>query len=79
MSVRQIIGVAAAACVACCVGPIVGVLGAVAAAGVLSTIWIGLVGVTTALAAITTLIDDVCCRRRCQPVNRGEACRGVRS
>ena len=62
MSVRQIIGLAAAAYVACCIGPIVGVLGAVAAAGVLSSIWIGLFGAAIAVGAITAMV--VLLRRR---------------
>ena len=51
MSARQIIGLATAACVACCIGPIIGVLGAVAAAGIFSTIWTGLFGVAIAVGA----------------------------
>ena len=65
MSARQIIGLAAAACVACCIGPIIGVLGAVAAAGILSTFWIGLFGVAIAAGAITATAVVRRRRNRC--------------
>lgn len=69
MSVRQIIGLAAAACVACCIGPIVGVLGAVAAAGILSTLWIGLFGAVIGVGATTAMA--IIRRRRNRCVARG--------
>ena len=69
MSARQIIGLATAACVACCIGPIVGVLGAVAAAGILSTLWIGLFGVVIGVGATTAMA--IVRRRRNRCVARG--------
>ena len=36
MNARQVVGVAALACLACCIGPILGVLGGIAALGVSS-------------------------------------------
>jgi hypothetical protein len=54
---------AAAACAACCIGPIVGVLGGIAALGLVSTLLIGAAGVVIAAAA-TTLAVPVYRRRR---------------
>jgi hypothetical protein len=42
--------------VACCVGPILAVLGAIAALGVISTIFIGAVGLLPVAAAIVAVI-----------------------
>ena len=53
---KPILGVAAAACVACCIGPILAVLGAIAALGVLSTILIGAAGLIIAAAAIAAFV-----------------------
>ncbi len=63
------IGLAAAACIACCIGPIVGVLGGVAAAGLVSTLWIGLVGIAIAAAALTALVVIRRRRRGCPPAD----------
>lgn len=52
MNVRQMVGLAAVACVACCLGPIVGVLGGIAALGMVSTAWIGLFGMLIAASAL---------------------------
>ena len=41
---KAILGIAAVACVACCIGPILAVLGAIAALGLVSTIFIGAAG-----------------------------------
>ena len=65
MSTRQIVGLATAACVACCIGPIIGLLGAVAAAGIFSTIWTGLFGVAIAVGAITATVIVRRRRTRC--------------
>jgi Na+/melibiose symporter-like transporter len=67
MSARQMIGLAAAACVACCIGPIVGMLGAIAAAGLVSTVWIGLVGIAITAAALTAFLVIRRRRRSCAP------------
>ena len=56
MSRREILGYAAAACVACCIGPILGVLAAIAALGLASTILIGAAGLVIAAAAITVFV-----------------------
>jgi mercuric ion transport protein len=57
------VGLAAVACAACCIGPIVGVLGGIAALGLASTLLIGAAGVVIAAAA-TTLAVVVYRRRR---------------
>ena len=46
---RSIIGIAAVACIACCIGPFLAVLGAVAALGLVSTILIGAAGLLAAI------------------------------
>jgi len=56
MSRREIIGFAVVACVACCVGPIVGILGAIAALGVASTVLIGAAGLAVEAAAVAALV-----------------------
>ena len=56
------LGLAALACVACCIGPILGVLGAIATLGVVSTLFIGLAGVAITIAAAVAII--VLCKRR---------------
>ena len=53
---KSILGIAAVACVACCIGPILAVLGAIAALGVVSTILIGAAGLLIAAAAIAAFI-----------------------
>ena len=53
MSRREILGFAAAACVACCIGPILGVL---AALGLASTLLIGAAGLIIAGAAATSFV-----------------------
>jgi hypothetical protein len=47
----SILGLAAVACVACCIGPTLAVLGAIAALGLASTIFIGAAGLLIAAAA----------------------------
>jgi hypothetical protein len=49
-SLPRLFGLGAAACVACCTGPILAVLGAVTAGGILSTRFIGVVGLAVAAA-----------------------------
>lgn len=56
MSRREFIGFAAVACVACCIGPIVGMLGAIIALGVMSTMLIEVAGLGVAAAAAAALI-----------------------
>ena len=56
MSNRQVLGLAAVACAACCVGPILGVLGAVAALGLMSSLLIGSAGLVVAVAAAAAFI-----------------------
>lgn len=65
MSIRQVVALAAVSCVACCLGPIVGVLGGVAALGVVSTAWIGLVGMLIAASALAALFVVRRRRRGC--------------
>lgn len=56
MSRREILGFVAAACVACCIGPIVAALGAIAALGVVSTIVIGVAGLLIAAAVVAAVV-----------------------
>jgi hypothetical protein len=63
------VGLAAVACAACCIGPIVGVLGGIAALGLVSTLLIGAAGVV--IAAATTLAIVVNRRRRAASPRRG--------
>ena len=52
----SILGIAAAACVVCCIGPILAVLGAIAALGLASTVFIGAAGLLVAAAAIAAFV-----------------------
>jgi hypothetical protein len=52
---RRILGFGALACAACCIGPIVGVLGAIGIATVAGAVAFGVVGLTIALLAIPVL------------------------
>lgn len=56
MSRREILGFVAAACVACCLGPILAVLGVIAALGVVSTAFIGLAGLLVGAALIAAVV-----------------------
>jgi hypothetical protein len=56
VSSRRIFGLAAAACAACCIGPILGVLDAVAALGLVSSLLIGAAGLVIAAAAAAAFI-----------------------
>lgn len=54
MSQRQglsFLGLGAAACVACCIGPIVAFLGGLSLAGFASTVWLGGGGLAVGVAA----------------------------
>jgi hypothetical protein len=57
-----VIGMGAAACVACCAGPIVAILGGLGLAGLVSTLFIGTAGLVIAAAALAALL--VARRRR---------------
>ena len=61
------IGLAAAACIACCLGPIVGVLGGIAAAGLISTLSIGVIGTAITATALTAFLVLRRRRRGCRP------------
>ena len=50
------LGIAAVACVACCIGPILAVLGAIAALGLASTILVGAAGLLITAAAISAFV-----------------------
>jgi hypothetical protein len=65
VSNRRLLGFAALACVACCIGPILAVLGAIFAAGLASTMFIGAAGFVVAVAAVAAFIIV---RRRRTPV-----------
>ena len=56
MSRRQIIRFAAVACVACCIGPILGGIGAIAALGLVASLLIGVGAVLVAPLAVATLV-----------------------
>ena len=56
MNTRQLVGLVAAACVVCCAGPILAVLAGIAAAGALSSVWIGVAGIAIAGAALVALL-----------------------
>jgi hypothetical protein len=62
MKTRTMIGIGALACIACCFGPILAALGAVAALGVASTVLIGGAGLVIVAAAIAAAVILV--RRR---------------
>ena len=51
-----VLGLAAVACVACCSGPILAVLGAIVALGVVSTIFIGAAGLLVTAAAVVAFV-----------------------
>ena len=53
---KSTLGIATLACVACCIGPILAVVGAIAALGVVSTIFIGAAGLLIAAAAIAAFV-----------------------
>lgn len=46
----------AAACAACCIGPIVAFLGTIGVLGVLSTPFVGMLGLVVAVAGITSAV-----------------------
>ena len=54
--VASALGLAAAACVACCIGPILAIFGAIAALGVVSTLFIGAAGLLVTVAAIVAVV-----------------------
>jgi hypothetical protein len=56
MSRREVLAYAVTACVACCIGPILGVLAAITALGFASTILIGAAGLIIAAAAATAFV-----------------------
>jgi hypothetical protein len=60
------VAAAVAACAVCCAGPLVAVLGAVAAAGTLAAVWVPALGV----AAVAAFVGALLVRRR-----RRAACR----
>ena len=66
----RLVGFAAMACAACCIGPIVGALGGVAALGLVSTLFIGAAGLVIAATA-APLAVAVHRRRRVTSPHRG--------
>ena len=69
MSSGRLVGFAVLACAACCIGPIVGALGGIAALGLVSTLLIGSAGLVIAAAAATLAV--VVYRRRRTESSRG--------
>lgn len=59
------LGLGAAACVACCAGPILAFLGGLGIAGLASTLLIGALGLLTTVAAVAAIIV-VRRRRACE-------------
>jgi hypothetical protein len=70
MSSGRLVGLAAVACVACCIGPIVGALGGIAVLGLASTLLIGAAGLVIAAAAATVAV--VVYRRRRATLSPGD-------
>jgi hypothetical protein len=73
VSNRSILGFAALACVACCIGPILVVFGAIAALGLASTMFIGAAGFVIAAAAVALFVvvrrrRIVACATAAEPV-----------
>jgi hypothetical protein len=62
---RQLIGAATLACVVCCIGPLLSVLGGIAALGVLSRAFIGIGGLAIAVVAVLGVLVVRGRRRRC--------------
>jgi hypothetical protein len=52
----SIVGIAAVVCIACCLGPILGVLGAIAALGLVSSVLIGAAGLLISAAAVGAFV-----------------------
>jgi hypothetical protein len=65
VSRREALGLAVAACVACCIGPILGILGAIAAVGVAASVLIGLAGLIIGSTATVALVVVRRRRRSC--------------
>lgn len=53
---KSFLGIAAVACVACCIGPILAFLGAIAALGVLSTVLMGSAGALIVAAVLAAFV-----------------------
>jgi hypothetical protein len=66
----RVLGVGAAACVACCAGPILAILGGLGLAGLASTLLIGSGGLVIVAAALTALLVTRRRRNDC-PVSDG--------
>lgn len=62
---KAVVGIGAGACVACCIGPIVALLGALAALGVVATFLLGAAGLLIAAASLVALVAVR--RRRATP------------
>jgi hypothetical protein len=56
VSHRQILGIVALACVACCIGPVIGALSAIAALGVIGAAFIGGVGFAITFSAVLAIV-----------------------
>jgi hypothetical protein len=51
----RILGVGALACIACCIGPVVGLLGAIGVATIVGTLTLGIAGLAVALLVVPLL------------------------
>jgi hypothetical protein len=60
----SVLGIGAAACVACCVGPILGLLSTIGALSLLSTVFLGVVGFFVAAAAALAIVTVVVRRQQ---------------
>jgi ethanolamine transporter EutH len=66
-----VIGIGAAACAACCAGPILGFLAAIGIVSILGTVVFGLVGVVVVLAVAAVLYHRRRRQQRCAGADTG--------
>ena len=69
----SLIGLGAAACVACCAGPILAFLGGLGIAGLASTLLIGAIGLLITVAALAAIVVVRRRRSACQVLAGGPA------
>lgn len=67
----SILGIGAAACIACCAGPILAILGGLGIAGIASTLLIGVGGLVVTVVAVAGFV--VVRRRRTACATRGNS------
>ena len=79
-----VLGIGAAACVACCAGPVLALLGGLSLAGIASTLFIGAAGLVIAAAAAAGVLlvrrrqaDSACAADPAEPVPVGAPTRKI--